>query len=81
MDDPLSESAPVPADSGTPIFDGLLEGWLNREGERAIRAAMHRLDLERAGQPPVIQITFPGVAGTFTGIAGSPDVTYSAAPP
>jgi hypothetical protein len=77
MSDPLSKSTPVLPDDMAPCFDDLVAGWLDWLTSRNICAVVHRMDVERAMQPPVIHVTVPGIPGHFTGVAGDPSVVYS----
>jgi hypothetical protein len=70
--DPLDESVPVALDDRAPLFDDLAETWLDRATARLCRDAVHRMDVERAAQPPVVNVTVPGIPGHFTGQMGGP---------
>jgi hypothetical protein len=68
------------ADSEAPSFDSyyewMLANWPDRATAQHCLSAVHRFDLERAAQPPVVNVALAGVPGHFTGTAGNGDVTY-----
>lgn len=70
--DPLDTSVSVALDDRAPLFEELGEAWPDRATARDCQAAVHRRDVERAAQPPVINVTVPGVPGHFTGQPGGP---------
>lgn len=73
--DPLDTSFPVALDDRAPAFEDLTEEWSDRATARQCLAAVHRMDIERAAQPPVVNVTVPGIPGHFTGQPGGP-VSY-----
>ena len=79
MPDPLDKAVPVALDDEAPWFDWMTETWSSRATARHCRSTVHRLDVERAAQPPRIYVTVPGVAGHFAGTPGGP-VAYSPDP-
>jgi hypothetical protein len=76
--DPLDTSVPVALDDEfkAPWFDWLAEKWPDRGTARQCLTVVHRMDVERAAQQPVINVTVPGVAGHFTGTLGGGEVAY-----
>lgn len=70
--DSLDASVPVALDDHAPWFEWMTEAWPDRATARDCRSAVHRMDVERAAQPPVINVTVPGVPGHFTGTPGGP---------
>lgn len=76
---PLNTSAPVALDDRAPLFDDLLETWPDQATARHCREVVHRMDVQRAAQPPVVNVTVPGVPGHFTGQPGGP-VAYLPGP-
>lgn len=77
--DPLDPAVPVALDDRAPEFEELAESWPGRATAQQCVAAVHRMDIDRAAQPPVINVTVPGVPGHFTGSPGSA-VAYSPDP-
>jgi hypothetical protein len=77
--DPLDKAVPVALDDQAPWFEWMTEAWPVRATARRCRAAVHRMDVERAAQPPVFNVTVPGVPGHFTGTPGGA-VAYSPDP-
>ena len=77
--DPLDTSVPVALDDRATEFEGLAEEWADRATARHCREAVHRMDVERASQPPVVNVTVPGIPGHFTGQMGGP-VAYLPGP-
>jgi hypothetical protein len=77
--DPFDKSVPVALDDRAPLFEDLGEIWPDRVTARQCLAAVHRMDVERAAQPPVVNVTVPGVPGHFTGQMGG-SVAYSPDP-
>jgi hypothetical protein len=76
---PLDTSVPVVPDDHAPWFEWMTEHWPVRATARSCREAVHRMDVARAAQPPVVNVTVPGVPGHFTGRMGGP-VAYSPDP-
>jgi hypothetical protein len=79
--DPLDTTVPVALDDRAPWFERLAENWSDRETASRCREHVHRMDVERAAQPPVINVTVPGVPGHFTGSPGTGEVAYAPGPP
>jgi hypothetical protein len=80
--DSLDKAVQVVLDDHAPWFDWMTETWPDRATARQSREAVHRMDVERAAQPPVINVTVPGVPGRFTGTPGGavayvPDVALT----
>jgi hypothetical protein len=67
MLDPFDLAESVALDDRAPWFEWLTEAWPDRETSRVYQQAVHRLDVQRAAQPPVVNVTVPGVPGHFTG--------------
>lgn len=80
MDDPLDRTTVVLVDVEAPWFDFMTKNWPDEETSRHVRNALLRLDIEHAAQPPVINVTVPGIYGHFTAVAGQDEVSWSAAP-
>jgi hypothetical protein len=76
--DYLDKSVPAALDDDfkAPWFDWLTEQWPERDTARGCLAAVHRMDVERAMQPPVVNVTVPGIPGHFTGTLGGGEVAY-----
>jgi hypothetical protein len=74
--DPLDKAVPVALDDRAPWFEWAVENWPDRETARETERAVHRREIARAAQPPVVHVTVPGVPGHFTGRPGGP-VAYS----
>jgi hypothetical protein len=74
----LDKDVPVPLDPDVQFFNYMADAfpWLDRKFGIDLMAAMHRRDLERAGQPPVINVHVEGVPGVFTKTAGSAEAAY-----
>jgi len=78
--DPLDPVVLVALDDRAPEFEGLTEGWPDRATARDLLAEVHRRDVERAAQPPVVNVTVPGVPGHFTGTLLGGLVAYQVSP-
>lgn len=77
--DALDESVPAVPDDRAPGFESMMDDWPDRATSRYCQDLVHRLDVERATQPPpppVVNVTVPGV-GLFSGPAGGGEVAYS----
>jgi hypothetical protein len=74
---PLDKSVPVALNDQTPWFEWMTENWPDRATARHYRDYVHRQDVARAAQPPVIEVTVPGVPGHFTGTLGGNGVAYT----
>lgn len=72
---PLDTAASVALDDRAPFFEDLAKKWPDRATVMLCLDAVHRMDIERAAQPPVVNVTVPGVPGHFTGQLGGP-VSY-----
>lgn len=70
--DPLDTAVPVALDAQAPWFERMTEEWPDRATARLCRDHVHRMDVVRAAQPPVVNVTVPGVPGYFTGQPGGP---------
>lgn len=77
--DPLDKAVPVALDDQAPWFKWMTENWPDRATAGACRDIVHRMDVARAAQQPVINVTVPGV-GLFSGTAGGGEVAYSPNP-
>jgi hypothetical protein len=75
--DYLDKSVPVALDDEfkVPWFDWLTGRWPDRDTASSCLQFVHRMDVDRAAQPPVINVTVPGVPGHFAGQPGGP-VSY-----
>jgi hypothetical protein len=74
--DILNPSTPVVLDPCAPEFDGMLNGWPDQDTARSALQAVHRMDLERASVPAVINVTVAGMPGRFSSVVGSGGVSY-----
>jgi hypothetical protein len=74
--DPLDKAVPVALDDHAPWFEWMTEAWPDRATARHYRTSVHRMDVERASQPPVIHVTVPGV-GQFSGTVGGDSFSYA----
>lgn len=77
MDDPLDKATVVPVFYETPWFELVADTWPDRETARYYRDVLHSKDIQRASQPPVINVTVPGIPGHFTAAVGTTEVAYS----
>lgn len=78
--DPFDPAVPVVLDDQSPWFEWMTEQWPDRATAKTCRDYVHRMDVDRATQPPVINVTVPGVSGYFTGTMGSGTVAYAPDP-
>jgi hypothetical protein len=74
--DSLDASVPAALDDRAPWFEWMAKTWPDRATAVGCHEAVHRLEVERAAQVPVINVTVPGVPGHFTGTPDGP-VAYS----
>jgi hypothetical protein len=77
---PLDADAVVPLDWRTPLFAATVRHWPDKDAADRYRDDMHHRDIERAGQPPVVNVTVPGIPGHFTATAGQEKIAYSPDP-
>lgn len=70
--DPLDTSVPVALDDEAPWFKWMAKNWPDRGTVVGCHEAVNRMDVERASQLPVVNVTVPGIPGHFTGQAGGP---------
>lgn len=78
--DIFDPSVPVALDNQAPGFEWMTEHWPVRATARHFTHYVHHMDVERASQPPIINVTVPGIPGHFTGTPGAGSVTYSPDP-
>jgi hypothetical protein len=74
--DIFDKSVPVALDDRAPWFEWMGEKWPDRATAISCREAVHRLEVARAAQPPVINVTVPGV-GQFSGTVGADSFSYA----
>jgi hypothetical protein len=83
---PIEVQAPMPPPCpGRTIFDALADSWPDQVLMRAHTEALHQLDLARAAQPPVLNVTVvsdtgplnyqvdPGHRTVSVGVTGPPE--------
>lgn len=79
--DVLDPSTPIACDARSPWLDKLIHDWADKDTSLDVIQALHRLDLVRAAQPPVVNVTVTGVPGYFSHVAGTGDVSYKTGEP
>ncbi len=79
--DPLNPATPTALDDRAPLFEWLAENSPDRATASHCREYVHRMDVLRAAQPPVVNVTVPGVPGHFTGTSGTGEVAYKPGSP
>jgi hypothetical protein len=62
------------------FFDGLVAHWPDRATVTAVVNALHKTEVEAASQPPVVNVTVPGMAGHFTKTAGEETAAWVPGP-
>jgi hypothetical protein len=78
---PLDVSVPVVlVDYRTPFFSSVCEHWPDGRSAKLYREEAHCRDIRQAAQPPVVNVSLPGVPGYFTGTAGQAVVAYVQGP-
>ena len=74
--DVLDSGTPVVRDYRTPFFSFMVEHWPDRETVVRQADLSQARDIERALQPPVINVHVDGVPGVFTKTAGAAEAAY-----
>jgi hypothetical protein len=74
--DPFAKAVPVALDDEAPWFKWMTENWPDRATVAACHDFVRRMDVARAAQPPVVNVTVGGIPGHFTGTPSGP-VAYS----
>lgn len=80
MSHPLDTATPVVLDHRAPWFEMMVEHWPDRATAQHYLYAVHRREVARAAQPPVINVVMPGVPGYFTGTADGREAAYVPGP-
>lgn len=79
--DVLDPSNPVACEERAPWFDQLVRDWEDKSTSLDVVQALHRFDLARAAQPPVVNVTVAGMPGFFSHVTGTEEVAYQTGAP
>lgn len=81
MADALESETVLAPDARAPFFDWMSENWPDAKTVREYVESAHRRELERASQPPVVNVVVAGSPGHYTFDSGSGEAGWSPGPP